>query len=194
MGMARLILTGGIGSGKSAAAQILADLGAVVIEADRIGHEVLAAGGEAYEAVARRWPQVVRNGEIDRRGLGRIVFADHGQLAELEAITHPAIAQRIGRLVEAAGDRLVVVELPVTLGLPGSDWLRVVVDAPDELRRTRLRQRGLDDDEIDRRMSAQPSRAEWLSVADRVLDNSGDLDDLRSQVEKLFDAVRSEQT
>ncbi len=185
--MARLILTGGIGSGKSAAGRILADLGAVVIEADRIGHEVLAPGGAAYEAVAGRWPQVLRDGDIDRRALGRIVFANHDELADLERITHPAIASRIDQLVCQAGDRPVVVELPVPLELVGSDWVRVVVDAPDEIRRARLRDRGMDEDEIERRMSAQPSRHAWLRLADRVLDNSGQLDDLQAQVEKLLD-------
>ncbi len=182
----RVLLGGGIGSGKSAVAALLREAGATVVDADAAGHRVLEPGGEAFDQVAARWPEAVRDGRIDRAALGGVVFADPAQLAELEAITHPAIAARIAGAVAAAGTDVVVVEVPVLARLVGEDWPRVVVDAPDEARVARSVARGMDEGDVRRRMAAQPSRAEWLEAADYVVDNSGNLEDLSTQVERLW--------
>lgn len=186
----RLIISGGIGAGKSMAAALLADHGARVIDADAVGHQVIAGDGAAYEAVAGRWPEVVVDGAIDRRALGRIVFSDPLQLQELEAMTHPAIARRI---TEMFGDDqgVVAVEMPILEPILGEGWLRVVVDAPDDTRWARLRGRGLDDEEIAARMASQPSREDWLQAADYVLDNSGTVEELEAEVERLWESVES---
>ncbi len=181
-----MLLGGGIGSGKSAVAALLRELGATVIDADAAGHEVLEPGGEAFARVAARWPEVVRDGRIDRAALGGVVFADPTQLAALEAITHPAIAARIAAAVAAAGTDVVVVEMPVLARLVGQGWPRVVVDAPDEARVARAVARGMDEDDVQRRMAAQPSREDWLAAADYVVDNSGMREDLRGEVERLW--------
>lgn len=186
-----LILTGGIGSGKSAVGRLLAKRGATVVHADGIGHEILEPQGLVFDAVAARWPQAVVSGRIDRRALGRIVFADPAQLAELEAITHPAIRERILEVVADAGDGLVVVELPILREFLGEGWTRVVVDAPEEVRLRRLRDRGLADDEIEGRMAAQPDRETWLAAADHVVDNSGTLDDLEAETERLIERLQT---
>ncbi len=182
----RVILGGGIGSGKSAVAALLRGLGAAVIDADGAGHRVLEPGGEAFDPVAARWPEVVRGGRIDRAALGAIVFADPTQLAELEAITHPAIAARLAAEVAAAGAEVLVVEVPVLASLVGEGWPRVVVDAPGDVRLARSVARGMAAADVRRRMAAQPSRSEWLAAADYVVDNSGSRADLAAEVERLW--------
>ena len=101
----RVIVSGGIGSGKTTVLRLLERLGAVVVEADRIGHEVLEPGGASYDAVATRWPSVVVEGRIERSLLAAIVFSDLEQLALLESLTHPAIRDEIAIRVAAAWDR-----------------------------------------------------------------------------------------
>lgn len=163
--------------------------GHTLVEADRIGHEVLEPEGAAHAAVVARWPAVVVDGSIDRRALGRIVFADRAQLAELEAITHPAIHRELVARVEAA-EGPVVVEVPIPVPWVPDQWPKIVVDAPDEVRVARLVDRGMDLDEVTQRMAAQPSREEWLALADHVVDNGGTPEDLVAAVDRLVEALR----
>ena len=123
-----IVVAGGLGSGKSTVAAMLAAKGATTIEADRIGHEVLEPGGPAFVAVAERWPVVVVDGAIDRQRLAAIVFSDLEQLQELESITHPAIGAEIARRAHAAAGSPVVVELPVP-AIVAPDWTWIVVVA-----------------------------------------------------------------
>ena len=186
----RVLLSGGIGSGKSAAAAVFADLGAAVISADQAGHRVLEPGGPAEAEVAGRWPEAVVAGSIDRRALGRIVFSRPGDLADLESITHPAIRSLILAEVEAEGDvPVVIVEVPLPNDFLGPGWVRVVVDAPEDQRIFRLRLRGMEPEEIAGRMAAQPGRAEWLEMVDHVIDNSGDLEQLRVECQRIWQAL-----
>lgn len=178
-----IILSGGIGSGKSAVGRLLAERGATVVHADAIGHEVLEPEGSAFGDVASRWPEVVADGRIDRRALGRIVFNDPAQLAELESMTHPAIRRRIRSIVDRSDAWLVVVELPLLADLLGPGWTRVVVDAPEDVRRARLLDRGMEADEIDARMGAQPSAEAWRAAGAYVIENVGDPADLDRRVD-----------
>lgn len=187
-GPLRIVLTGGIGSGKSTVAERFEAAGAVVVDADRAGHDVLEPDGAAFDAVARRWPEVVSDGRIDRRALGRIVFADADQLAALEAMTHPEIRRLVRDRLDAV-DGPAVLEVPIPVRWVPDDWPVVVVDVPDEVRRRRLRVRGMDDEEISQRMAAQPTRAEWLAMADEVVDNSGDRTALDDQVRALLERL-----
>jgi dephospho-CoA kinase len=182
----RILLAGGIGSGKSAVASLLAEQGALVIDADRLGRSVLEPGAEAFDAVTGRWPQVVVDDRIDRACLASIVFGDADALAELEGISHPAIVARIRALVDAAGTAPVVVEVPVIITIDGGGWVRVFVDAPPDLRVERVTARGGDPADTRRRMEAQPSRSEWLAWADRVLVNAGSKEELNSAVDDLW--------
>ncbi len=184
-----ILISGGIGSGKSAVGAALAARGMLVIDADSVGHEVLEPGTAAHASVMGRWPEVMIGDVIDRRALGRIVFADPEELAALEAITHPAIRRDIRARVEAAPRAGVAVELPLLTNFLGEGWTRVVVDVPDEIRRERLRSRGLDQDEIATRMAAQPSRDEWLAEADQVIDNAGDLGALEAEIDRIVRLV-----
>ncbi len=181
-----VVLTGGIGTGKSTVARLLAARGADVIEADRLGHAVLEPGGAAFGPVAERWPSVVVDGRIDRGALGRIVFAEPGALSELEAMTHPEISRLIHRRIDDSDASVVVVEIPIPARWLDPAWPRVVVDVDDLARRSRLAGRGMEAADIEARMAAQPSRAEWRALADEVVANDGDLTDLEAAVDHLW--------
>jgi dephospho-CoA kinase len=178
----RVIVTGGIGSGKSTVAAMLGDLGATVIEADRIGHEVLAPGGPCFREVAEAWPAAVENGEIDRGRLAAIVFADPAALVRLERITHPVIAARIREEVAAAAGSDVVVELPLSVELLPEEWVVLLVTAEDDVRAARSVGRGMDAGDVAARM-ARPARI------DVVIENDGDLVSLRRRVAAVWDQV-----
>ncbi|HEX9978624.1 MAG TPA: dephospho-CoA kinase [Acidimicrobiia bacterium] len=186
----RFLIGGGIGSGKSAAAACFAALGAVILSSDAIGHAVLEPGTPQADEVAVRWPEVVVAGRIDRRLLGRLVFANPSQLAELEALTHPEITRRLTTLADAVPDDLVMVELPVLRDLPGRGWPWVVVDAPDDLRIARTVARGaMSAAEVRRVMDRQAGRGEWLAAASWVVDNSGDPGLLLGQCRRVWDVI-----
>lgn len=178
---ARVLLGGGIGSGKSAAAALLSSLGAAVLSADRAAHRVLEPGGPAAAAVSARWPAAVVDGRIDRQALAGIVFRDGAALAELELLTHPAIARLLGEEVAGVDAPVIVVEMPLPMDLLGPGWRWVVVDATDEARLARLEARGMSREEAVRRMGAQPTRDEWLARAELVVDNGGDLAHLEAE-------------
>jgi dephospho-CoA kinase len=160
--------------------------GALVIDADEIGHSVLAPDGEAFNRVADTWPSVVVDGVIDRRRLADVVFRDQEELQRLEEFTHAAIRRRIGGLIEASNEQVVVVEVPLLTDFMGEGWIRVVVDADAEGRVGRLHRRGMAGDDATRRIAAQPARTQWAASADVVIDNTGDLEALAGQVDSLW--------
>ncbi len=190
-------LVGGIGSGKSAAREILADLGAVVIDADRLGHEAYAPGTPGFDAVVAHFGREIvgEDGRIDRRRLGAIVFADPARLAELNRIVHPLIRAELERRVHEAradpGVPAIVVEAAVLLE---AGWQSLVdevwaVVAPRERVVERLaRQRGLARAEVEERIARQMSDDERRERADVVIDNEGSLDDLRRRLEEVWRA------
>jgi dephospho-CoA kinase len=183
------LLTGGIGAGKSSVGELLRARGALVINADKVGHRVLEPGGEAFERVSETWPSVVVDGVIDRRRLADIVFRDPAQLQMLEAFTHAAIRQRITDIIKRSSEWVVVVEVPLLTDFMGSGWIRVVVDADPDIRKERLRRRGMKASDAVRRMAAQPVRAEWVAAADVVIDNALDPDALAAQVDTLWEGL-----
>lgn len=184
----RYLLTGGIGSGKSTAGTIFEALGARVVSSDRIGHAVIAPEGPAFAEVAKRFPGAVVDGAIDRPTLAGFVFSDPEELRALEAITHPAIRAAIEEAI--AGERgVVLVEVPLITDFFGPEWKRIVVDAPTEVRVQRLLDRGMAQDDIEARMAAQPTRAEWLAVADLVVDNRKDLTALEQECRAVWGRI-----
>ena len=186
-------LTGGIGAGKSSVTRLLAERGAVIIDADAIAREVVAPETPGLAAVADAFPGVVRGGVLDRGALAAIVFADHEELDRLERITHPLIRERTRELAAAAGEDAVVVhDLPllVEMGTDEAYDLVVVVAADEDVRRERLRRdRGMTDDEITLRMDAQATDADRRAVADVWIDNSGSIQALEGAVARLWDEV-----
>ncbi len=185
-GQRRWLLSGGIGSGKTAIRAQLERFGIATIDADSIGHQVLEPDGPAFDQVAQRWPLVVIDERIDRTTLGAIVFDDEAELKALEEITHPHIFGTISRLVQGIDD-VVVVEIPlIDPGMEGG-WQRIVVDCDDRTRLGRLKQRGMSSADATARMRSQPTRSEWLAAADLVIPNHGSFEDLVITVERLID-------
>lgn len=188
-------LTGGIGAGKSEVSRRLAALGAVVIDADLLAREVVAAGTPGLAAVVDAFgPQVLgADGELDRPALGALVFADPDRRAVLNGIVHPRVRARTAELEAAAGpDAVVVNDVPllVETGLASRYDLVVVVDASDGTRLDRLvRLRGMPEADARARMAAQATRAERLAAADVVIDNDGPLERLEPQVAAVWERL-----
>ncbi|HNO16372.1 MAG TPA: dephospho-CoA kinase, partial [Actinomycetota bacterium] len=181
-------------SGKSTVAQMFADLGAWVVDADAIAREVVAPGSEGLaELVEQFGSQILTdNGDLDRAAVAAVVFSDPSARERLNAIVHPLIARRTTELIAAIPqDAVLVHDVPllVELGMQATYDLVVVVDAPDDVRVQRLVQRGLDEDDARARIAAQASRDERLAVADVIIENTGDLDDLRTQVKAAWPQV-----
>ena len=158
-----------------------------MINADRVGHTVLEPEGAAFAAVAARWPSVVVDGRIDRASLAVIVFSEPNELAELEAMTHPAIVAEIGSLADEAPGS-VVLEVPVMLPVGGT-WHRVFVDADEALRIDRAVERGGDPDDVRRRAAVQAEREAWVAWADEVIVNDGSEEALRERVDALWESL-----
>lgn len=184
-------LTGGIGSGKSAASSLFESLGAAVVDTDVIAHELTAPGGAAIESIRNAFGDEVidARGALDRAAVRRKVFADASAKARLEAILHPMIRAEADRRSAAARAPYVVLVVPLLVESGGyrSRVRRVaVVDCPEEVQVARVMTRsGLSAEEARAIMAAQASREQRLAVADDVIDNGGDLAALRPQVEAL---------
>lgn len=191
-------LTGGIASGKSTVARFLEAKGALVIDADTIGHEVMAPGGPAFDRVVERFGEEIlsSNGGIDRSKLGPIVFSDPQALADHTAITHPHIVDEILRRIEAsrAGDRVVVVDAALLVeGLAkdrgkelGLDALVVVSTDVEEQIRRMIDERGMEKPAAKSRIGSQAPPEKKLAAADYVIDNRGSIDDLQKSVDVLW--------
>jgi dephospho-CoA kinase len=193
--MMRVVVTGGIGSGKSEVTRLFDELGAVVIDADVLAREVVAAGTPGLAEIVRTFgPDLVGpDGELDRPAMGRRVFADPTARTQLEAIIHPRVRQRGGEIeADAPEDAVVVHDIPLLVETGQADRFDavVVVDVPEELQVQRLAGRGMDEEDARSRIRAQASREERLAVADYVIDNTGKREDLRPQVAEVFDDLR----
>lgn len=189
----KVALTGGIGSGKSTVAALLAAHGAVIVDADAIAREIVQPGQPAFVEIVQAFgPDVVgSDGQLDRARLAQIVFSDEESLERLNAITHPRVAERTAEVMaEAPPDAVIVYDMPLLVEqgpAAVSGWDRiVVVDSPDDLRLERLVARGLNPEDAVRRMNAQATREQRLAVADTVIDNAGDLAALELQVANLW--------
>lgn len=185
-------LTGGIGSGKSLVAELLAAHGATIIDADLLAREVVAPGTPGLAAVRERFGAGVlrSDGSLDRAALGRIVFGDPLARRDLEAIIHPAVRARAAALTAAAPEGAVVVQvipLLVETGQQGNFDQVVVVDVDPEVQLSRIvRRDGLTEAEVHARLRAQASREARLAAADVVLRNNGTRDDLAAAVDRLW--------
>jgi dephospho-CoA kinase len=184
-------LTGGIGSGKSAAADEFARLGATVVDTDAIAHGLTGAGGSAMPEVERIFGQGVidSSGAMDRRKMRERVFAEPAAKKALEALLHPMIREESRRRIDAAQSPYVVHVVPLLV--ESADYRKrvdrvLVVDCPEALQVERVRARSaLPEAEVRAIMASQAARADRLAAADDVIDNSGTLDALREQVAAL---------
>ena len=189
-------LTGNIGSGKSTVLRMLAEMGAQIIDADKLAHDVIAPDGPAYAAVVDSFGQDIlkTGGHIDRSKLGDIVFRDPQALARLEALVHPAVFARTQELIEQAGAEVIVIE---AIKLLESEMARrlcyeiwVVTCRPEQQLARVMAQRGLSEAEARLRMEAQPPQAEKTARADVVIDNGGTREDTRRQVRAAWLALK----
>ena len=192
--MATIGLTGGVGSGKSTVAALLAGHGAVIIDADAIAREVVAPGQPALVELVEAFGDAIlaADGSLDRAALAAAAFTDDDARARLNAITHPRIAARTAELMAAAPpDAVIVHDVPLLVenGLAPAYDLVVVVEADAEVRLERLAQRGLPAAEARRRMAAQASDDERREVADVVVTNNGDLTALARQIDDLWEEI-----
>lgn len=190
----RIGLTGGIGSGKSTVAGMLADRGAVLIDADAIAREVVEPGTAGLAAVVDRFgPGVLDpDGALDRPKLASMVFGDEQQRQALNAIVHPLVGARMAELMAAAPpDAVVVWDVPLLVenDSAGGFDVVVVVEADVELRLERLAARGMAEPDARERMAAQASDAQRRAVADEVIVNDGDLDQLRRRVDEVWEKI-----
>ncbi len=196
MSRLRVGLTGGIGSGKSAVADLLAGHGAVVIDADLLARAAVAPGTPGLAAVVAEFGEGVLtpSGELNRPALGEIVFADAAARARLNAIVHPQVRRLAAEQEQLAPPDAVVVHvipLLVETGQQAAFDVVVVVDADPGIQLERIQSRdGLTPDQARARINAQADRAARLAAADFVIDNSGSRDDLAARVKELWALLR----
>lgn len=184
-------LTGGIASGKSTVARLLASYGAILIDSDVLAREVVAPGTPGLSEVVEAFgPSVLAaDGSLDRAKLGALVFNDTAARRRLESIIHPRVRARAAEIQAAAPvDAVVVQDIPLlveTGQAPRFDAV-VVVDAPEEVQLARLAERGLSASDAKARIAAQATREQRRAVATHVIDNSGDLESLERQVRAVW--------
>ena len=192
-------LTGGIASGKSVVASRLAERGAVIVDADRVAREVVEPGTPALARIAEEFGDgvIASDGSLDRAALGAIIFSSPEKRAALNAITHPAVAERSHELFAAAEaadpDAIVVYDVPLLVDAGRADEfdLVVVVNASTETRIARMMQlRGMSHDEALHRINAQATNTERLAIADVVIDANGTLDETLHQADVLWEKLR----
>jgi len=186
-------LTGGIGAGKSTVANLLADRGAVIVDADEAARAVVEPGEPALAKLVDRFgPGILdADGRLDRAAVAKVAFADDESRRDLEAITHPAINEEFTRRVaDARSDAIVVLDVPL---LAESEQARkrpyqtvIVVEAPRDVRLARLETRGVNRADAESRMAAQADDEERRKLATYVVDNGGDVVALERQIDEIW--------
>lgn len=187
-------LTGGIGAGKSLVAQYFSELGARVVDADQLSRIAIERGSEGFDEVITRFGEsILRNGDIDRKALGEIIFKDKSAKADLEAIIHPRVRELFFEVVsDLAADEILIYEIPllVETGAASNFDQIITVEADLEIRKSRLLKRGMFSSEIESRLTAQASPSEREAVATHIIENSGDEDQLLRKVENLWEELQ----
>jgi len=184
-------LTGGIGSGKSLAAEYFAELGAQVLDFDQLARDVIERGTEGFDEVLTRFgDEVLSQGVIDRSKLAQIVFSDSDARLDLEAIVHPRIREEFDLVVSGLqSGSILISQIPLLVESKNEYPFEFVitVSASEELRRGRLLERGMKDFQITKRLEAQSTDQAREAIADAVIHNTGDKDHLLRQVENLYE-------
>jgi dephospho-CoA kinase len=186
-------LTGGIGSGKSLAAQFFSQLGALVIDADQLARSVIERGSEGFDEVLLRFGDtVLKNGDIDRVALGQIIFENPQAKKDLEEIIHPRIRAEFEEAVASLNPgQIMVYEIPLLAETNAADRFDFVitVESDADLRKQRLRARGMFHSDIEKRMASQATEEQRRAIADCVLTNDGSEDELLRQVENVWEST-----
>jgi dephospho-CoA kinase len=186
----RVALTGGIGSGKSLVGEILEELGALVIDSDQLAREVIERGSPGYEEVVTAFgDSILSEGQIDRSKLAAVVFKESDLRKKLESIIHPLVREAAEKLAKKLPSGAILInQIPLLVESDGAkrfDYV-VTVSADEEIRRERLRLRGLKDYEITQRIAAQVSDLEREKIANYIIRNDGSIDELTRAVEALM--------
>jgi dephospho-CoA kinase len=186
-------LTGGIGCGKSLAAQYFAELGALVIDADQLARAAIERGSDGFdEVVALFGDSILKDGNIDRRALGELIFKDPTAKKQLENIIHPFVRREFEEAVASLkGDQVLVYEIPLLVETGAHERFDVVITVESEMenRVARLRGRGMHISEIEGRIASQATREQRIEVADFLIENDGSEDELLRQVENIWDSL-----
>lgn len=188
--MLRVALTGGIGSGKSLVGEILEELGALVIDSDQLAREVIERGSPGYEEVITAFGDaILSEGQIDRAKLAAVIFKEKDLRKKLETIIHPLVREAAEKLARNLPSGAILVnQIPLLVESDGAkrfDYV-ITVSADEEIRRERLRLRGLKDYEITERMAAQVADLDREKIANYILRNDGSIDELTRAVEELM--------
>ncbi|MGA1334144.1 MAG: dephospho-CoA kinase [Candidatus Nanopelagicaceae bacterium] len=188
--MLRVALTGGIGSGKSLVGEILEELGALVIDSDQLAREVIERGSPGYEEVVTAFgDSILSEGQIDRSKLAAVVFKESDLRKKLESIIHPLVREAAEKLAKKLPSGAILInQIPLLVESDGAkrfDYV-VTVSADEEIRRERLRLRGLKDYEITQRIAAQVSDSQREKIANHIIRNDGSIDELTRAVEALM--------
>lgn len=188
--MLRVALTGGIGSGKSLVGEILEELGALVIDSDQLAREVIERGSPGYEEVITAFGDaILSEGQIDRAKLAAVVFKEKDLRKKLESIIHPLVREAAEKLARNLPSGAILVnQIPLLVESDGAkrfDYV-ITVSADEDIRRERLRLRGLKDYEITERMAAQVADLDREKIANYILRNDGSIDELTRAVEELM--------
>jgi len=188
-------LTGGIGAGKSTVANMFSQLGALVVDADKLSREAIEPGTSGFDEVISTFGEkILTDGDIDRQKLGEIVFKDTKERKKLEAIIHPRVQQALALRIKALspGD-ILIYEIPLLVETGAAekfDYI-ITVESDIENRLDRLFELGMDEDEAERRIAAQASQAQREAVADRVIINDGDRAELFAECARIWESELS---
>jgi len=193
--MLTIALTGGIGSGKTAVGEILANFGAVVIDSDQLARQVVERGTPGFDQIVAQFgDEILKNGDLDRAALASLIFTDPNKRLELEQITHPLIRQEFAKIIKSLPeDAIVVNQIPLLVESKHDykfDYI-VTVSTSEEIRVARLLKRGLTKDQITKRIQAQATDSEREVIADLIIKNEKSQEELFTQVEKLWELLQS---
>jgi len=188
-----IALTGGIGCGKSLAAQFFAELGALVIDADQLARTAIERGSAGFDEVVTLFgDSILKDGNIDRRALGEIVFKNPKAKVALENIIHPIVRREFEEAVASLkGDDVLIYEIPLLYETNAHERFDLVITVESEMenRIARLRGRGMHISEIEGRIAAQATREQRIEIADFLIENDGSEDELLRQVENIWDSL-----
>lgn len=186
-------LTGSFGTGKSTVAGMFRELGAFVVDADRIAHEALRIESPVYPDLAKLFPEAADSGDLDRKKIAAIVFSDPKKKEKLQDLVHPYVWERIEDEIIEAEEDIIVLNVPLLFetGYNKRCDKTVVVDAPHAAVVKRLKERGYSEKEIDARKKAQMSLEEKKKKADFIVNNSQDLEQTKREAEQVWKDLRS---
>ena len=190
-----IALTGGIGAGKSLVANYFFSLGAEVLDADQLARQAIERGSDGFDQVLLAFgDEILKDGDIDRRALGEIVFANPEKRKVLESIIHPIVQQGLADARKALSDnQILIYEIPLLVETNAASKfdLVITVEAPMEVRIERLRRRGLHISEIEKRIASQASVDARKAVSNIVIDNDGSEEDLLRKVEAIWEELNA---